>query len=47
LDDERRRYYLLTAFGRDVAIAEVRRLESIVAHARTLRLVPAASRTRG
>lgn len=39
LDDERRRYYRLAPFGRDVAIAEVRRLETIVAHAKTLRLV--------
>jgi putative ABC transport system permease protein len=30
LDDERRRYYRLTPFGRDVAIAEVRQLETIV-----------------
>jgi DNA-binding PadR family transcriptional regulator len=44
LDDERRRYYRLTGFGRDVAIAEVRRLETIVAHARTLRLVSAGGR---
>src|SRR3954471_16461486 len=28
LDDERRRYYRLTDFGRDVAIAEARRMES-------------------
>ena len=47
LDDERRRYYRLTPFGRDVAAAEVRRLESIVAHARSLRLVPAAGKGRG
>ena len=39
LDDERRRYYRLAPFGRAVAIAEVRRLESIVAHARTLPLM--------
>jgi DNA-binding PadR family transcriptional regulator len=30
LDDQRRRYYRLTALGRSVAAAEVRRLESIV-----------------
>ena len=47
LDDERRRYYRLAPFGRDVAIAEVRRLEGIVAHARSLRLVPGAGRPRG
>ena len=41
LDDERRRYYRLTTFGRDVAIEEVRRLESIVVQARVKRLVPA------
>jgi DNA-binding PadR family transcriptional regulator len=42
LDDERRRYYRLTPFGRDVAIAEVNRLESIVRQARAKRLVPSA-----
>jgi DNA-binding PadR family transcriptional regulator len=47
LDDERRRYYRLAPFGREVAVAEVRRLEGIVTHARTLRLVPGAGRTRG
>jgi len=30
LDDQRRRYYRLTAAGRSVAAAEVRRLDSIV-----------------
>lgn len=30
LDDQRRRYYRLTAFGRAVAAAEVRRLETVV-----------------
>ena len=39
LDDERRRYYRLTPFGRDVAIAEVKRLESIVEQAREKRLL--------
>lgn len=34
LDDERRRYYRLTAFGRQVALAETRRLERLVAMAR-------------
>ncbi len=35
-DDERRRYYRITAFGRQVAQAEARRLEQLVrlAHAR-------------
>ena len=48
LDDERRRYYRLTRFGRDVAIAEVRRLESIVsqAHAKKLMRVPAKGSAR-
>jgi DNA-binding PadR family transcriptional regulator len=44
LDDERRRYYRLTPFGREVAIAEVRRHEQIVAQARLKRLVPRAER---
>jgi DNA-binding PadR family transcriptional regulator len=39
LDDERRRYYRLTLFGREVAVAEVRRLESIVFQARAKRLM--------
>lgn len=30
LDDQRRRYYRLTAVGRTVATAEVRRLDSLV-----------------
>ena len=30
LDDQRRRYYRLTAVGRSVATAEVRRLETLV-----------------
>lgn len=48
LDDERRRYYRLTRFGRDVAIAEVRRLEGIVsqAHAKKLLRVPAKGSVR-
>jgi DNA-binding PadR family transcriptional regulator len=45
LDDERRRYYRLTRFGREVAVAEVNRLESIVEQARAKRLV-ASTRTR-
>jgi DNA-binding PadR family transcriptional regulator len=38
LDDERRRYYRLTPFGRAVAMAEVQRLEAIIeqAHAKHL-----------
>jgi DNA-binding PadR family transcriptional regulator len=39
LDDERRRYYRLTALGRQVAIAELRRLESILVQARAKRLI--------
>jgi DNA-binding PadR family transcriptional regulator len=34
LDDERRRYYRLTSFGRRVAAAETSRLEALVAAAR-------------
>ena len=34
LDDQRRRYYRLTALGRSVAAFEVRRLEAIVSAAR-------------
>jgi DNA-binding PadR family transcriptional regulator len=33
LDDERRRYYRLTDFGREVAMAEARRMEEVVAQA--------------
>jgi DNA-binding PadR family transcriptional regulator len=39
LDDERRRYYRLTALGRAVAIAEARRLASQVNAARERRLL--------
>jgi DNA-binding PadR family transcriptional regulator len=39
LDDERRRYYRLTPFGRRVTIAEITRLESIVEMARAKKLV--------
>ena len=35
LDDERRRYYRLTERGREVAVAEARRLEQTLAQART------------
>jgi DNA-binding PadR family transcriptional regulator len=44
LDDERRRYYRLTPFGRHVAVAEVQRLEGIVEHARAMRLDKAPGR---
>ncbi len=39
LDDERRRYYRLTPFGRDVAIAEIQRLETLILQARQKHLV--------
>jgi DNA-binding PadR family transcriptional regulator len=38
-DDERRRYYRITALGRRVAIAEARRMERLVAAARAKRLL--------
>jgi DNA-binding PadR family transcriptional regulator len=38
-DDERRRYYRLTAFGRKVATAEAVRLRSLVRLAETARLL--------
>ncbi|HEU0026456.1 MAG TPA: PadR family transcriptional regulator [Ktedonobacterales bacterium] len=38
LDDERRHYYRLTTFGRQVALAEMRRLEWLVAMARATSL---------
>ncbi len=38
LDDERRRYYRLSRLGRDVAAAEVKRLESIIQQARAKRI---------
>jgi DNA-binding PadR family transcriptional regulator len=39
LDDERRRYYRLTAFGRRVAAAEAERLQSLVLEARAKKLL--------
>jgi DNA-binding PadR family transcriptional regulator len=48
LDDERRRYYRLTEFGRRVALAEVERLAQLLAVAQTkpllggLRPIPAS-----
>jgi DNA-binding PadR family transcriptional regulator len=36
-DDERRRYYALTPLGRQALEADVKRLEAIVDHARSLR----------
>jgi DNA-binding PadR family transcriptional regulator len=45
LDDQRRRYYTLTPSGRGVAVAEVNRLEPIIAQARGKRLLkPLAAR---
>jgi DNA-binding PadR family transcriptional regulator len=38
-DDQRRRYYRLTAKGREVAAAEVERMERLVARARDRKLV--------
>jgi DNA-binding PadR family transcriptional regulator len=38
-DDERRRYYVVTPFGRDVLAAEARRLESAVGEARRKRVL--------
>ena len=40
-DDERRRYYRITAFGRKVAMAEAARLDRIVEDARARNLIPA------
>ena len=40
LDDERRRYYRLTPFGRDVAKAEAARMESTLTMARAKNLIP-------
>ena len=42
LDDERRRYYGLTTFGRDVARAEARRMETALGMARAKNLIPKA-----
>lgn len=44
LDDERRRYYRLTAFGRAVAAAEADRLEELIRMARAKHLVADAAR---
>jgi DNA-binding PadR family transcriptional regulator len=43
-DDERRRYFALTARGKRVLDAEVRRLEAIVQHARSSRALRKAYR---
>jgi DNA-binding PadR family transcriptional regulator len=42
-DDERRRYYRVTKFGRAVAAAEADRLTSLLHHARLNGLVPRKS----
>lgn len=39
LDDQRRRYFVLTPFGRAVARAEAERLEGLVVQARAQRLL--------
>jgi DNA-binding PadR family transcriptional regulator len=41
LDDQRRRYYRITDFGRRVACAEAQRLQDLVNAARARRLLPA------
>jgi DNA-binding PadR family transcriptional regulator len=40
LDDERRRYYRVTDFGREVARAEAARMESTLSMARAKKLIP-------
>src|SRR5882724_1967654 len=40
LDDERRRYYRMTDFGRDVALAEAKRMETALGMARAKSLIP-------
>jgi len=40
LDDERRRYYRLTPFGREVAKAEAARMETALGMARAKKLIP-------
>lgn len=47
LDDERRRYYRLTTFGRQVALAEMRRLEWLVSMARATSIGGQMSGLRG
>jgi DNA-binding PadR family transcriptional regulator len=38
-DDPRRRYYRLTKTGREIAVAEAKRLEKLLQRARTKRLI--------
>ncbi len=40
LDDQRRRYYRVTAFGRRVVVAEAHRLDVLVIAARARKLIP-------
>jgi DNA-binding PadR family transcriptional regulator len=40
LDDERRRYYRITPFGRDVARAEGQRMQTVLGMARAKNLIP-------
>lgn len=44
--DARRRYYAVTPFGRATALAESRRLETLVALARDARVLPDATRVK-
>lgn len=44
MDDARRRYYRITAFGRDVARQEAARLQRLTAMAREKRLLPDLAR---
>jgi DNA-binding PadR family transcriptional regulator len=46
MDDERRRYYRLTGFGRRVATAEANRLSSLVQLAQAKRLVGEGGRSK-
>jgi DNA-binding PadR family transcriptional regulator len=39
-EDERRRYYRLTRFGRQVALADARRLNDLLSQARATGLIP-------
>ena len=45
LDDERRRYYRLTKLGREVLVAELRRLEALILRGRAHRLLAAGRRS--
>jgi len=42
MDDQRRRYYKLTRLGRKVLVAEVQRMERMLRHARTKRVMKPA-----